>query len=457
MLNLPNYQIFTQLYESANSQVYRGIRLTDNQAVIIKVLKQDYPTPAELNRYQQEYEIIQNLNWNGIVKAYSLETYQKTLAIVLEDFGGSSLKALMEERTFTLSEFLHIAIQIADSLSHIHAANIIHKDINPSNIVFNPETEQLKIIDFGIATQLTRSNYPLNNLNILEGTLAYLSPEQTGRMNRSLDHRTDFYSLGVTLYELLTSKLPFETNDAMELVHCHIAKQPLPPSQVNPEIPQPVSDILMKLLSKNTEERYQSAWGIKVDLVLCLMQLEATGKIENIIPGENDISDKFKLPKKLYGREQEVEALLQAFERVCASGAEGEATSQSKIQNPGSDLRQEVSSSPDFVPLPPRRTLRERYHAPNPQIEMMLIAGYSGIGKSSLVHEIYKPITDKFGYFISGKFDPFQRNSPSSALINTFQKLVRQLLTESEEKVQQSRERILAALENNVQLIIDVI
>jgi PAS domain S-box-containing protein len=457
MLNLPNYQIFTQLYESANSLVYRSIRLTDNQAVIIKVLKQDYPTPAELNRYQQEYEIIQNLDGNGIIKAYSLETYQKTLAIVLEDFGGASLKALMEERTFTLSEFLNIAIQIADSLSHIHAANIIHKDINPSNIVLNPETGQLKIIDFGIATQLTRSNYPLNNLNILEGTLAYLSPEQTGRMNQTLDHRTDFYSLGVTLYELLTSKLPFETTDAMELVHCHIAKQPLSPSQVNPEIPQPVSDILMKLLSKNPEERYQSAWGIKVDLVLCLMQLEATGEIENIIPGENDISDKFKLPKKLYGREQEVEALLQAFERVSASGAEGEATSQSKIDNPGSDLRQEVSSSSNFVPLPSGRMLRERYHAPNSKIEMMLIAGYSGVGKSSLVQEIYKPITDKFGYFISGKFDQFQRNSPSSGLINAFQKLVRQLLAESEEQVQQWKEKLLAALGNNVQVIIDVI
>jgi len=180
MLNLSGYQILTHLYESANSIVYRGIRAADNQAVIIKVLKQDYPTPAELARYQQEYEITQHLNLDSVVKAYSLELYQNTLVMILEDFGGSSLRMLMDERTFTLSEFLQIAIQIVDSLGNIHAAHMIHKDINPSNIVFNPETGQLKIIDFGIATRLTRSNPTLKNPHVLEGTLVYISPEQTG-------------------------------------------------------------------------------------------------------------------------------------------------------------------------------------------------------------------------------------------------------------------------------------
>ena len=437
MLNLSGYQILTHLYESANSIVYRGIRAADNQAVIIKVLKQEYPTPAELARYQQEYDITHHLNLDSVVKAYSLEPYQNTLVIIFEDFGGLSLKMLMDERTFTLSEFLQIAIQIVDSLGNIHAAHIIHKDINPSNIVFNPETGQLKIIDFGIATRLTRSNPTLKNPHVLEGTLVYISPEQTGRMNRTLDYRTDFYSLGVTFYELLTNKLPFETPDAMELVHCHLAKQPLPPSQINPEIPQPVSDIVMKLLAKNAEERYQSAWGIQADLVMCLMQLEANGVIADLIPGENDISDKFQISQKLYGREREIEMLLAALERV-AAGRKSEVLS----------MKDEMGAG-----LNPEHPTNRPLHTS----ELMLISGHSGIGKSTLVKEIYKSITEKRGYFITGKCDQFQRNIPYSAVVSAFAGLVRQLLTEREAQLQQLREKLLAALGSNTQVIIDVI
>lgn len=440
MLNLSGYQIQTPLYDSVKTKVYRGIREIDNQAVIIKLLKQEYPTPTQLTGYKQEYEIIQSLNLDSVAKAYSLQPYQNTVAIILEDFGGSSLKVLMNERPFTLAEFLHIAIQLADSLGHIHAANIIHKDINPSNIVFNPATGQLKLIDFGIATRLTRSNPTLKNPNILEGTLAYMSPEQTGRMNRSLDYRTDFYSLGVTFYELLTKQLPFQAQDAMELVHCHLAQQPLPPTQVNPEIPQSVSDIVMKLLAKNAEERYQSSWGIKADLVLCLMQLDANGVIENIIPGEYDISDKFQISQKLYGREREIEMLLAAFERVAAGGRGGEGGMEIIL-----NAQFPISNS--------------QFPIPNPKsnIELMLVAGYSGIGKSALVKELYKPITAKRGYFIRGKFNQFQQNIPYSALIDAFQGLVQQLLTETEAELQQWREKILAVLGQQARLIVDVI
>jgi serine/threonine protein kinase len=261
MITLPGYQILAQIYESANSLVYKGIREQDNQSVILKALKQDYPTQNEITRYKQEYEITRNLNTDGVVKAYSLEPLQRTLVIILEDFGASSLRQLMDERigagtgVLPLPEFLNIAIKTAQSLGHIHSSNIIHKDINPSNIVYNPETEQVKIIDFGISTQLSRSNPTLKNPNVLEGTLAYMSPEQTGRMNRSLDYRTDFYSLGVTFYELLTGQLPFETTDALELVHCHIAKQPISPHElvgVNGREPLPpiISNIVMKLMAK---------------------------------------------------------------------------------------------------------------------------------------------------------------------------------------------------------------
>ncbi|HEY9609720.1 protein kinase domain-containing protein [Allocoleopsis sp.] len=326
MNTICGYQILTQIYESANSLVYRGIRLQDNQPVILKVLKEDYPTPSELTRYKQEYEITRNLNIDGVVKAYGLEAYQRTLVIILEDFGASSLRQLIDERmgrgtgALPLPEFLSIAIKAAQSLGNIHSNNVIHKDINPANIVFNPETGILKIIDFGISTVLTRENPTLKNPNVLEGTLAYMSPEQTGRMNRTLDYRTDFYSLGITFYELLTGQLPFATDDALELVHCHIAKVPVSPHQLLPQIPLFLSDIVIKLMAKTAEERYQSAWGLKADFENCLKQLQTTGNISSFPLGKSDLSDKFQIPQKLYGRKAEVSTLLAAFVRVASSG-----------------------------------------------------------------------------------------------------------------------------------------
>ncbi|HBL58476.1 MAG TPA: hypothetical protein DDZ80_08150 [Cyanobacteria bacterium UBA8803] len=437
MVNLAGCQILAQIYESANSLIYRGIRNSDHQPVILKVLKQDYPTLEQITRYQQEYQITRSLNIGGAIQAYSLETYQRTLVILFEDFGGSSLKLLMSDRTFTLKEFLRLAIRITESLGKIHAANIIHKDINPSNIVFNPDTGQLKIIDFGIATVLSRENPTLKNPAVLEGTLAYMSPEQTGRMNRSLDYRTDFYSLGATFYELLTHQLPFATDDPIELVHCHIAKQAVPPHLTNtgdwergrgkqhPSCPETVSDIVMKLLAKNAEDRYQSAWGLKTDLTICLMQLETNGKIDPFPLGRQDISDRFQLCQKLYGREREVETLLAAFERVSGGGV-------------GEEQVTSLNTTPD-------------------QSELILVSGYSGIGKSALVQELYKPITRQRGYFLSGKFDQYQRNIPYSAIIKAFQELIKHLLTESEAQLNQWREKILTALGANSQVIIDVI
>jgi predicted ATPase/serine phosphatase RsbU (regulator of sigma subunit)/tRNA A-37 threonylcarbamoyl transferase component Bud32 len=420
MIIISGYQILTQIYESANSEVYRAIRETDGQRVILKVLKQDYPTPAELTRYKQEYEITRTLNQEGVVKAYGLEKYQNTLVMFVEDFGGESLKILTKNKPFSLGEFLSIAIKVATRLGQIHSAQIIHKDINPANIVLNPETQQLKIIDFGISTRLTRENPTLKNPKVLEGTLAYISPEQTGRMNRSLDYRTDFYSLGVTFYELLTVKLPFETDDDLELVHCHLAKQPLFPSEINPLIPPVLANIVMKLMAKNAEDRYQSAWGLKADLENCLQQLESTENIDDFTLATQDISDKFKIPQKLYGREAEIQTLLTAFDRV----------SHQSFSADNKDFRGS---------------------------KLILIAGYSGIGKSALVREIYKPITEKKGYFIAGKFDQFQRNIPYSAVVQALGELIKQLLTETEAELNQWREKVLANLGVNGQVIIDVI
>ncbi|MDJ0715311.1 MAG: AAA family ATPase [Prochloraceae cyanobacterium] len=405
-----DYQIIQKIYESFNSLVYRAILKPDRQPVILKILKENYPTPSELTRYKQEYEITHSLNADGVIKVYDLQRYENSLVMFLEDFGGESLKLLICNRQFTLKELLSIAIKTTESLSAIHAANIIHKDINPSNIVYNPETEKLKIIDFGISTCLSRENQTVGNLDRLEGTLAYIAPEQTGRMNRGIDYRSDFYSLGATFYELLTNKLPFATTDSIELVHCHIAQQPRSPHQIIPSIPAMVSNIVMKLLAKTPEERYQSAWGIKADLEICLDRLQSLGQIDHFSLATQDICDRFHIPEKLYGREKEVTQLLTTFERVSQGST-----------------------------------------------EMMLVSGYSGIGKSALVNEVHKPILRQRGYFISGKFDQLKRDIPYGAITLAFQYLIRQLLTESEAALQTWKQQVLEALGANGQILIDVI
>jgi predicted ATPase/signal transduction histidine kinase/tRNA A-37 threonylcarbamoyl transferase component Bud32 len=411
MVVITGYEILEQIYESSNSVVYRGRRVEDNQPVIFKVLKQDCLNPLQLTRYKQEYEIIRNLEHQGIIKVYDLQQ-GNFLMMILEDFGGESLKNLLSENknNFSLVECLEIACKITDSLAQIHAAQVIHKDINPSNIVFNPVTKQLKIIDFGISTRLGSEHTVLKSANALEGTLTYISPEQTGRMNRCVDYRTDFYSLGVTLYELFTRQLPFTAEEAMEVIHCHLAKQPVPAHEINSKIPRMVSAIVMKLMAKTAEERYQSVWGIKADLETCSHQLQNYNCIIDFDLGKEDISHQFNIPQKLYGREQEISSLLTVFERVVNA----------------------VSKT-----------------------EMILVKGYSGIGKSALVKEIYQPITREHGYFLTGKFDQFQRNIPYSAVVKALSGLVKQLLTESE--LQQWKQKLLSAIQPNAQVIIDVI
>ncbi|MDE5115264.1 MAG: AAA family ATPase, partial [Trichodesmium sp. St15_bin1_1] len=407
-----NYKITKQIYESANSLVFQGLLKPNNQPIILKILKENYPTPSELTRYKQEYEVTRSLNNNveNIIIVYDLNRYKNSLVMLLEDFGGQSLKLLLPQTQLTLEEFLTIAIKITESLAVIHKNNIIHKDINPSNIIYNPQTGQLKIIDFGISTRLSQEYITVLPPHQLEGTLAYIAPEQTGRMNRGIDYRSDFYSLGVTFYELLTNQLPFETNDPIELVHCHIAQQPLPPHELNPNIPNSVSNIIIKLLAKAPEERYQNALGIQADLEICLNKLKSLGKISQFTLGTQDISEKFQIPQKLYGREQEVIQLLTTFEKVTQGTT-----------------------------------------------EMILISGYSGIGKSALVNEIHKPITRQRGQFIKGKFDQLQRDIPYSAISQAFQDLIYQLLSEPEITLKSWKKKILEAVGNNGQILIDVI
>jgi len=413
------YHIKEQIYVGTRTLVYRGIRCSNGQPVAIKVLRNDFPRFNELVNFRNQYVIAKNLEIPGSVKAYSLETYHNHYALVMEDFGGISLSSYLDLLAsdskeplegLPINEFLPMAIQIANSLDGLYRHHVIHKDLKPANILINPTTKEVKLIDFSIASLLPRQTQEIQNPNVLEGTLPYISPEQTGRMNRGIDYRTDFYSLGVTFYELLARQLPFQTDDPIELVHCHLAKQPIPVHHLNKSVPLVLSEIVSKLMAKNAENRYQSAIGLKFDLETCLHQWKETGKIACFKLGARDLCDRFCIPEKLYGRESEVFSLLEAFERVSDGST-----------------------------------------------EMMLVAGFSGIGKTAVVNEVHKPIVRQRGYFIKGKFDQFQRNLPFSAFVQAFRDLMGQLLSETDAKLEQWKLEILAALGDSAQAIVEVI
>ena len=410
-ITLTGYRVIEKIYSGSKTLVYRLQRLSDQKSVIIKLLKREYPSLSELVKLGNDYRISKNLNLPGIVKPLSLEHYRKGLALVMEDFGAVSLKDYTSSRLMSLKEFFQIAIKIVQILEQLYSSQIIHHNINPRNLLINSQTKQVKLTDFSLASLLPRETQFLQSPKLLPGKLAYISPEQTGRMNRGIDYRSDFYSVGVTFYELLTGQLPFQSNDPMELIYWHLARQPNLPTQINSTIPEMVSQIVMKLMAKTPEERYQSAYGIRQDLEICWQQWETNqGRIAPFILGERDICDRFVIAEKLYGREAEVATLLAAFDRV----AEGTT-------------------------------------------EMMLVAGFSGIGKTALINEVYKPIAKKRGYSIKGKFDRFRRNSPFWALVQALRDLMGQLLAESQEQLHRWQEEINTSLGNNAQVLIEVI
>jgi predicted ATPase/signal transduction histidine kinase/tRNA A-37 threonylcarbamoyl transferase component Bud32 len=446
---LSEYPINSNLHEGVETIIYRGKTSINQPAIILKLLKAEYPTLEAITRLKHEYQIRKNLELEQIVKAISLQSFDHRLGIVLEDFGGESLGQLLEKKRLSLLATLNIAIQIVKALEYLHQNQIIHKDIKPSNIIINSQTKQVKLTDFGIATKLNKENPQFNNPNSVEGTLAYMSPEQTGRMNRTLDYRTDFYSLGITLYEMLTGELPFTSSDPLEIVYNHMAFQAISPHQINSEIPPAISEMVMKLISKNAESRYQSAAGLLADLENCLHQLETTGEIADFIPGQLDILSQLLIPQKLYGRENQVNELLAAFERVGAGSPESLLPNRNteKPARPNAETLSINSFSP-------KQNTEKPAHS---QSELMLVSGYSGIGKSAVVNEVSKPITRSKGYFISGKFDQFKRNIPYASLIQAFNSLLRQLMTESTAAIETWRTKILTALETNGKVIADVI
>lgn len=425
MITLPGYKIIKEICRGNRRFYFDAIREKDARPVMIKthfsgpiassgaLCGTSNVASFDRTRLRHEYELLQNLKGTGIPATHAIEPYPNGLAIITDPIGGNDgllLSDYLSTQQAEISDFLKIAISAAEVLSDLHRQNIIHKDICPENMFINSLTHQIWMVDFRFASLLPKEKPKNINLAAMEGSLAYMSPEQTGRMNRDIDYRTDFYSLGVLFYQILAGCLPFESTDPLELVHAHLAKQAKAPDKIDPAIPRVISKIIMKLLSKNPEDRYLSGQGLIKDLKSCSQQYESTGRIEPFALAEEDYPEKLRISQKIYGRDQEIETLMEIFKK----------TSQGSIH-------------------------------------MAFISGNPGVGKTSLVQEIHKPITREKGYFISGKFDPFHRNVPYSALVLAFAELVKQLLAESEENLRHWKVRLLSALGVYGQIIIDVI
>ncbi len=404
---------FRVLSEEGEPFLCRGSRLGADggrSAVLAVVLSAEHPPPFILDRLAHEYGLKDELDSAWAARPLELVREQGRTMLVLEDPGGEPLGRLLDA-PMELGRFLHFALGIAAALSKAHQRGLVHKDLKPAHILVNRESGEVRLTGFGIASRFPRERQTLEPPETIAGTLAYMAPEQTGRMNRSIDSRSDLYSLGVTFYQMLTGSLPFTASDPMEWVHCHIARQPLAPRERLETIPAPVSRIIMKLLAKTAEERYQTAAGVERDLKRCLVDWVTHGRIDDFPLGQHDTPDRLLIPEKLYGRAREVEILLASFDRIVKSGAP----------------------------------------------KLVLVSGYSGIGKSSVVNELHKALVPSRALFAAGKFDQYQRDIPYATLVQAFESLIRALLGKSDAELAVWRDALLDALGANGRLMTDLI
>ncbi len=410
MLELIGYSDLRLIHQSSNSHVYRAIRDRDGIKVALKTPAQIAPSARKLSSMSREFEILCNHTLTNIPKALELIDAGPSMVLVLEYVEAPALRDYISTSPMQLDIFFTIALQVTEILVTIHRQDLIHRDLSPGNILYNPADGTTRIIDFGAALEFPRHARAVINPSSIEGSPPYMSPEQTGRLNRGLDYRTDFYSLGVIFFRLLTGRLPFTATDHNELVHCHIAQQPQAPHCLIKEVPRPLSEMVLKLMSKNAEDRYQSAEGIRADLRKFTKLATNNGLKDVIELATEDIKDRFILSEKLYGREAELHDLFNLYLQTVDG-----------------------------------------------QGRMVFISGHSGVGKTSLVKELYKPLAENGGYIASGKFDQYQRHQPYTGLTEAFSSFIRQILAESDARVSWWRENILAALGPNALLLIDVI
>ena len=394
--------------------VYRGHHQRQTDASPPSILAMtpvlERPALASLRRMEHEYAFQAELDPRWAVRPLALASHEGRTMLVLTDPGGELLDRLLG-KPMALTQFLRPAVGLSAALSQMHGRGLVHKDLKPAHILVHRASGEARLTGFGIASRLPRERQAPAPPESIEGTLAYMAPEQTGRMNRSIDSRSDLYSLGVTLYQMLTGSLPFTASDPMEWVHCHIARQPVPPSERLEKIPAPVSHIIMKLLAKTAEERYQTAAGVERDLRRCLAEWERHGRIDPFALGAHDTPDRLLIPEKLYGRAREVETLLAAFDRIVTSG----------------------------------------------RPELVLVSGYSGIGKSAVVNELHKALVPPRGLFAAGKFDQYKRDIPYATLAQAFQSLVRPLLSKTEAELRVWRDALLEALGQTGRLMVDLV
>jgi PAS domain S-box-containing protein len=400
------------LWEDGERVFCRGQRHANgHRAAILAVLPAaEHPTPATLDRLAREYGLKDELEGAWAVRPLELVRDRGRTMLLLEDTGGEPLHRLLG-LPMEVRSFLRLAIAVAAALTQVHCRGLVHKDIKPANILVDRATGAVKLTGFGIASRLPREWQAQAPPESIAGTLAYMAPEQTGRMNRSIDARSDLYALGVTLYQMLTGALPFTATDPMEWVHCHIARKPMAPSERQATVPAAVSNLVLKLIAKTSEERYQTAAGLERDLRRCLAAWEAQRRIDDFPLGQHDTPDRLLIPEKLYGRECEIATLLGAFDRV-------------------------VSSS---------------------RPELVLVSGYSGIGKSAVVNELHKALVPSRALFVSGKFDQYKRDIPYASLAQAFQGLIRPLLGKSDAELAGWRDALAEALGPNGRLMVDVV
>ena len=370
----------------------------------------EHPSLESINRLTHEHDLQSFLDSSWAVRPLELVRERGQTMLVVDYPGGEPLDRLVRQ-PMEIGQFLRLAVPLSDAVGRLHGCGLIHKDLKPANVLVDPASGLVRLTGFGIASRLPRERQSAQPPEFIAGTLAYMAPEQTGRVNRSIDSRSDLYSLGVTFYEMLTGSLPFTASDPMEWVHCHIARRPAAPSERLRSVPAAVSAITMKLLSKTAEDRYQTAAGVESDLRRCLSQWELQGRVDDFTPGVHDTPDRLMIPEKLYGRDREVDTLLTAFDRIVAGG----------------------------------------------RPELVLVSGYSGIGKSAVVNELHKPLVPPRGLFASGKFDQYKRDIPYATLAQAFQSLVRPLLSKNEDDLRKWRDALREALEPNGLLIVDLV